>query len=66
MATAARRKRSREEAEIRKLEAETTEIKVRTALRLCAFLVFLATVAVILGGHLGGAADLLGRWLPML
>ena len=56
------RPRSLEEAEIRKLEAETTEIKVRTAVRLAALFVLLA----VLGTDLGGIADLLGRWVPMI
>ena len=46
------RAKSLEEAEIRKLEAETTEIRVRTVLR--AILVALGAVALLFGSHLTG------------
>jgi hypothetical protein len=46
------RSRSLEEAEIRKLDAETTEIRVRTALRAVAVVV--GGVALLFGSHLTG------------
>jgi hypothetical protein len=41
-----------EEAEVRKVEAETTEIRVRTVLR--AIVVALGAVALLFGSHLTG------------
>jgi hypothetical protein len=46
----------REEAEIRKLEAETTAIRVRTVL--LAVVVIAGILATLFGGHL------IAHWLP--
>jgi hypothetical protein len=65
-----RRSRSLEEAEIRKVEAETAEIEARTALRWSAILVFwlVPVISLVLGAvDSGFSGDLLreiGRWLP--
>ncbi len=52
MPTDDQRQRSLEQAEIRKLEAETAEIWVRTVVR--AVLVVLVVLALLFGGHLTG------------
>jgi hypothetical protein len=66
------RGRSREEAEIRKIEAEAAQIEARTALLYSAVLLLwlVPVVAMIFGaldpGHPASGPDLLSRWLPSL
>jgi uncharacterized RDD family membrane protein YckC len=60
-----RRPRSREEAEIRKVEAETAEIRARALERLLRAICFAAVLGVLLADLLHGG-DMIGRWLPPL
>jgi hypothetical protein len=57
---------SLEEAQIRKVEAETAEIEARTDERRVRSVAFIVLLALLLAHQLNVSADLIGHWLPSL